>query len=106
MLSGSNITQVIHLSPEELKKFLDENIAQERLRAFINRFEGVLIDTAMLAKIHRVNPRTVLNYVNDGLIEPEDRVFDNDHPRFRLSYALTLDFKELRRQLRFKNKGW
>ena len=103
---NSTVTQVIQISPEDLQKFLDDNVANVTLKAFLNKYENVLIGTNELAHIHNVNPRTVLNYIKDGLIEPEVKLNENDHHQFRLSYVLTLDFKELQKKLRAKNKGY
>ncbi len=97
---------VIQISPEDLQKFLDNHLSETRLKAFLNRFDNVLIGTNEVANMHNVNKQTVLNYISDGLIVPEVKLSENDHPRFRLSYALTLDFKELQRKLRAKNKGY
>lgn len=96
---------VVQLSPEDLQKFLDDNVAAIALRAFLNRFENVLVGVKDVAHIHSVNPRTVFNYIKDGLIVPEMKLSENDHHQFRLSYVLMLDFKELQKQLRAKNKG-
>ena len=95
---------VIQVAPEDLQKFLDDNVAKNVLRAFLNRFENVLIGVKDVAYIHSVSKRTVANYIKDGLIVPEIKESENDHPKFRLSYALELDFKELQKQLRVRNK--
>lgn len=91
---------------DDLQKFINEDYANMRMKAFLNRFDNVLIGTNDVAHIHSVNPRTVLNYIADGLIHPEAKVSEKDHHQFRLSYALTLDFKELQKQLRAKRKQW
>ena len=92
-------------SYDDLQKLLDEEIAAARLKAFLNRWDNVIVDTQDIAKWHSVNKQTVLNYINDGLIVPEMRPNSNGHPRFRASYLLGLDFKELQSQLRARNKG-
>lgn len=97
-------TILYQMQPEDLQKFLDENLAEIKLQAFLNRFENVLIGVKDIARIHSINPRTVTNYINDGLIVPEMKVNENEHPKFRLSYALTLDFRQLQKQLRAKRK--
>lgn len=103
-MRGSNT--LIMATYDDLQELISEEVGQAKLRAFISRFDNVLIGTNELAKIHSVNPRTVLNYIADGYILPEMRLGENDHHLFRLSYALTLDFKELQKKLRAKNKGW
>ncbi len=95
---------LIQASLADLQQLVISNVTEAKLHAFLNRFENVLIGTNELAKIHSVNPKTVLNYVKDGLIVPEMKLSENDHHQFRLSYVLTLDFKELQKQLRAKNK--
>lgn len=99
-LSSGISTILYQMQPEDLQRFLDESVAEIKLQAFLNRFENVLIGVKDIAHIHSVNPRTVTNYIKDGLIVPEMRISENDHYRFRLSYALTLNFRELQKQLR------
>lgn len=97
---------LIMASYDDLQKLINEDYSNMKLKAFLNRFDNVLIGTNELANMHSVNPKTVTNYIKDGLIVPEVKLGENDHHLFRLSYALTLDFKELQKQLRAKNKGW
>ena len=94
------------LNDSDFEKVLDKKLSTILLTSFLNKFENVLVGTKDVAKFHSVNERTVLNYINDGLIVPEVKLGENDHHQFRLSYALTLDFKELQRRLRAKNKGY
>lgn len=105
-LPSGNSTILYQMHPEDLQRFLDENVAEIKLQAFLNRFENVLIGVKDVAQMHSVNPRTVTNYINDGLIVPEMKVNENEHPKFRLSYALTLDFRQLQKELRAQNKGY
>lgn len=91
---------------DDLHKFINEEYADMKMKAFLNRYDNVLVGTKDVAKFHNVNERTVLNYIDDGSIIPEEKVSENDHHRFRLSYVLTLDFKELRKQLRARTRGW
>lgn len=101
MNAGTTNTLVM-ASYDDLQKIVSSDVAELKLQAFVARFENVLISTEEVAKIHSVNPRTVLNYVKDGHIVPEDKLSENEHPKFRLSYVLQLDFKELKKQLRAK----
>lgn len=94
------------LNDYDLEKVLDKKLSTILLTSFLNKFDNVLVGTKDVAKIHSVNERTVLNYIKDGLIVPEVKLGENDHHQFRLSYALTLDFRELQKQLRAKNKGY
>lgn len=105
-MGTSKSNTLIMASLDDLKALVDEEIGNAKLQAFVRRFENVLIGRAELANMHSVSPVTVTNYIKDGLIIPEAKVNEKDHPMFRLSYALTLDFKELQKELRAKNKGW
>lgn len=104
ILQANHSTTLCCMQPNDLQKFLDENVAEIRLQAFLNRFENVLIGVKDVARMHNVNPRTVTNYINDGLIMPEMKVNEKEHPKFRLSYALTLDFRQLQKELRARSK--
>lgn len=97
---------LIMASLDDLQKLISDEVATAKYKAMLSRFDNILVGTKEVAKFHNVNERTVLNYIKDGLIVPEVKLGENDHHQFRLSYALTLDFKELQRQLRAKNKGW
>lgn len=103
-IGQSNV--LIQANYEDLQKLLNNELAELKLKAFLSQFDNVLVGTKDVAKFHSVNERTVLNYIKDGLIVPEVKLGENDHHQFRLSYALTLDFKELQKQLRAKNKGY
>lgn len=103
---GTNTNTLIMAAYDDLQKLINSEYADLKLKAFISRFDNVLVGTNEIANMHNVNPRTVGNYIKDGLIHPEVKLGENDHHQFRLSYALTLDFKELQKQLRAKNKGW
>lgn len=105
MDTGRSNTLVM-ASLDDLQKLIDDNLVAAKYKAMLSRFDNILVGTKEIAKFHSVNERTVLNYVRDGLLIPEAKLGENDHPRFRLSYALTLDFKDLQKQLRAKNKGW
>lgn len=91
---------------EDLQKLISDEVAKAKFQAMLNRYSNVLVGTQDVAHIHAVNERTVLNYIKDGLIVPEEKVSENDHHRFRLSDVLMLDFKDLRKQLRAKTRGW
>lgn len=101
MIAGQTLIMADY---EELKKLINEEYAEMKVKGFLNRYDNVLIGTNEVANMHSVNPRTVLNYIADGLIHPETKLGENDHHLFRLSYALTLDFKDLQRKLRAQKK--
>lgn len=105
-MGTSKSNTLIMASLDDLKALVDEGIGNAKLQAFVSRFDNVLIGRSELANMHSVSPVTVTNYINDGLIIPEIKLKEKDHPMFRLSYALTLDFKELAQQLRAKNRGY
>lgn len=91
---------------DDLQKLISDEVAKAKFQAMLNRYSNILVGTKDVAKFHNVNERTVLNYIDDGLIVPEEKVSENDHHRFRLSDVLMLDFKDLRKQLRAKTRGW
>ncbi|WP_194204662.1 hypothetical protein [Dysgonomonas sp. GY617] len=93
-------------SYKDLQMLVNEEIGNAKLQAFLSRFDNVLVGTNEIANMHCVNPRTIMNYINDGLIVPEVKLGEKDHHVFRLSYALALDFKDLQKQLRAKNRGY
>jgi hypothetical protein len=97
---------LIMASYNDLQKLINEDYADMKLKAFLNRYDNVLVGLREVARFHGVCHQTVAAYIKDGLIEPEVRSDENDHQKFRLSYVLTLDFRELQKQLRAKNKGW
>ena len=97
---------LIMASYNDLQKLINEEVGDTKLKSFLSRFDNVLIGTNEVANMHSVNPRTVLNYIADGLIQPEVKLGENDHHQFRLRYALTLDFKDLQKKLRAKHRGW
>lgn len=101
MIAGQTLIMADY---EELKKLINEEYAEMKVKGFLNRYDNVLIGTNEVANMHSVNPRTVLNYIADGLIYPEEKLGENDHHLFRLSYALTLDFKDLQKKLRAQKK--
>lgn len=101
MLTGQTLIMADY---DIFKKLANEEYASLKIESFLNRFSNVLVGTNEVANMHSVNPRTVLNYIQDGLIIPEVKLGDNDHHQFRLSYALTLDFKDLQKKLRLRKK--
>ena len=104
---GTGQTEINYkISQKDFDEMIDKKLSKLVLVGFLNRYDNVLVGTKEVAKFHSVNERTVLNYIKDGLIQPEVKLGENDHHLFRLSYALTLDFKDLQKKLRAKNRGW
>ena len=101
-MSTGQTNTLIMASLEDLQKLIDDNLVTAKYKAMLSRFDNVLVGTKDIAKFHNVNERTVLNYVKDGFIVPEVKLGENTHPKFRLSYALQLDFKDLQKKLRAK----
>ncbi|MDR1340006.1 MAG: hypothetical protein LBK58_08155 [Prevotellaceae bacterium] len=97
-------TTVYQISPEDLKAFFDEEYAKKdanaSLNALLRRYRDVFIDIKMVALMHRVHPQTVRNYIRDGLIKPELRTVEDGKYKFRMDYALELDFEKLKQQLK------
>jgi hypothetical protein len=104
MNTGTNT--LIMASYDDLQKLINKDYADLAVKASYARFDNVLVGIKDISNFHHVSDRTVLSYIKDGLIVPEVKLNENEHPKFRLSYALNLDFKELQKQLRAKNKGW
>lgn len=105
-MGANRMNTLIMADYAELQKLINDEIVEARFKAMISRFDNILVGVKDIAHFHNVTTHTVTNYIKDGLIVPEVRVNENEHPKFRMSYALTLDFKELQKQLRAKNKGY
>jgi hypothetical protein len=100
-------TIVYQVTPEDLRSFLLEEVAKINMNArddLLRRYNNVLVGVNEIANIHQVSRQTVRNYINDGLLEPELRTVENGKYRFRLSYVLTLDFKEMKEMLKIKKE--
>jgi hypothetical protein len=97
---------LVTMAYEDLQKLINDEYAELKIQAFLKRYENILVGVKDVAHFHNVSTHTVTNYIKDGLIEPEVKVNENEHPKFRMSYALALDFKELQKKLRAKNRGW
>lgn len=106
MSNLKHTTVLLQADKADLAEIFHEEVSKIKHEAFLARFDGIMVNTKEVAKMHGINEKTVLNYIKDGLIVPEMKLNENEHPRFRMSYALTLDFKLLRKQLWAKNKGY
>ncbi|MDR1883018.1 MAG: hypothetical protein LBR26_09610 [Prevotella sp.] len=99
-------TILYQITPEDLRSFILDEIAKNDLEAskreLLKRYENTLIGVNEVAVIHNVSRATVRNYIDDGLIYPEARTVKNGKYKLRLSYVLTLDFEELKKQLKLK----
>lgn len=77
------------------KKLKDIKLKQEE--SYIDRYYGVIVPTEWVAKIHNVSPRTVVNYVQRGLLPIVERTSSKGNYHFRLSEILKIDFDKLRK---------
>jgi AmiR/NasT family two-component response regulator len=97
-------TIVYQITPDDLRIFFDEQFAKKDMdasrNALLKRYENVFVGISEVAAIHQVSGQTVRNYINDGLITPELRTIEGGKHRLRLSHVLTLDFEQLKEQLR------
>jgi len=104
---GAGQTEINYkLNENDFREAIKKELSGLALQMFLNRFDNVLVGVKDVANMHNVSTHTVTAYIKDGLIVHEVKLGENDHPRFRLSYALMLDFKELQKKLRAKNKGY
>ncbi|MDR2362495.1 MAG: helix-turn-helix domain-containing protein [Prevotellaceae bacterium] len=78
-------------------------IREMAIEGFCARFSNVFISPDEVANMHGVGIATVRRYIADRLIPVEPHA-DNERYRIRLSDALRLDFKELRKQLKTINQ--
>jgi hypothetical protein len=95
--------QVFVIGKQELEEVIQGTFEHTVLDGFCNRFRGVMLSPEEVAKIHGVHKSTVIGYIHDGAIEAErNKEYGAYH--IRLSDALRLDFKELRRNLKLKQQ--
>jgi hypothetical protein len=89
------------INKKDLTEVFKETMNDTLIDGFCNRFAGVMLLPQEVAKIHSVNKQTVISYIKDGLIEAEqEKKYGEYH--IRMSDALRLDFKELRKNLKLK----
>jgi hypothetical protein len=96
------------MTPDDLRIFLKEEFTKKDecvLSDFLKKFDNTFVGISEAAAIGQVSGQTVRNYIKDGLMEPEVRTIENGKYRFRLSYILNLDFKELKNQLKIKKRA-
>ncbi|MBI9056820.1 MAG: hypothetical protein JEZ01_03510 [Labilibaculum sp.] len=89
-----------NMNKDDLIQAMNEIRETEIESKIYNKFYNVIVGTNVVADIHKVSEKTVLNYVNDGLIDCEPRTGKKYF--FRLSYVLKIDFVQLKKQLRRK----
>lgn len=89
-----------NVNKSELIEAIHDIQAAEIESKILNKFYNVIVGTSVVAKIHNVSEKTVLNYVDDGLLECEPRT--GKKYQFRLSQILKVDFGQLKKQLRRK----
>lgn len=89
------------VSANELRESFIEPIRREVRAEYLAKFNEQIVDVETVAKIHGVDPQTVRTYAQSGDLICEPRV-EGGTFRFRLGNVLIVDFKELRKQLKFK----
>jgi hypothetical protein len=86
---------------EAIKEAIKESVEDGIIDSSSNRFAGVYLSPEEVAKIHGVNKLTVISYIKDGLIEAEQEKKYGSYS-IRLSDAIQIDFKELRKKLKLR----
>lgn len=99
-----NSTIVYQMSPEDLEKFFNVNLAKREVDNFLSRFRNVLVTVQDIANIHQVTTKTVYNYINEGILIPEFREKEQEVYKFRLEEVLKYDFKAMRKQIKLNRK--
>jgi AmiR/NasT family two-component response regulator len=96
-------TVLYQITPDDLRTFFAEEFEKKDMDAarntLLKRCENIFVGVSEVANMHDVSSQTVRNYIADGLIKPELRAIEGGKYQFRLSYALTLDFGELKKRL-------
>jgi hypothetical protein len=85
----------------DLESSLLSGLSSQIVEGFCNRFYDVFVSPDQVADMHGVCRATVIGYIKDGTISAEQSKKYGEY-HIRLSEALLLDFKELRKQLRRK----
>ena len=95
---------VYQIDERDLNTFLAEAAKRAGLNT-LEKHRQTMVGVSWVAELHRVSRATVINYINDGLIEPEVREVEGGKYRFRADYAISLDFKELKEQLKSRKNA-
>ena len=82
----------------DLESSLLSGLKGQIVEGFCGRFSHVFISPDVVASMHGVCKATVIDYIKDGTIAAEQSKKYGDY-RIRLSDAMLLDFKEMRKQL-------
>ncbi|MDR0692428.1 MAG: hypothetical protein LBF69_05265 [Prevotellaceae bacterium] len=85
----------------DIEALLLSKLNSQIVEGFCNRFYDVFVSPTEVANMHGVYKDTVIAYIKDGAIAAEQSQKYGDY-HIRLSDALLLDFKEMRKQLRRK----
>lgn len=86
---------IFQLEEDDLRIVLKELLEEVTL----SRFEDRLVGLNTVADIHGVSCDTVIRRVEDGMIIPETD--KGEHYKFKLSEVLKMDFRKMKKQLRF-----
>ncbi len=86
---------IYQIEREDLKEEIRE-LAEE---AALAKFEDRMVGVNTVADIHGVSRDTVIRRIEDGMIIPETD--KGEHYKFKLSEVLKMDFRKMKKQLRF-----
>lgn len=96
--TASGIAAYVTQLEWENRKLKEELSEIKNKTLSVDKFYGAKLDVKTVALLHNVSEQTVRAYVNEGIIPKHP---DSTDRRYYISgaIALSLDFKELRRQL-------
>lgn len=97
-------TTIYQIDERDLNAFVAEAARRAGVNA-LEKYRQTMVSVSWVAELHSVSRATVINYINDGLIEPEVREVEGGKYRFRADYAILLDFKELKEQLKSRKNA-
>ena len=97
-------TTVYQIDERDLNAFVAEAARRAGLNP-LEKYKHTMVSVSWVAELHSVSRATVINYINDGLIEPEVREVEGGKYRFRADYAISLDFKELKERLKSRKNA-
>jgi hypothetical protein len=93
--------QLLALNKEELIEVIRDAFQEYLLDGFCNRYSSVILSPDDVAKMHGVNKATVIAYIKDGTINADQKKEYGAY-RIRMSEALRLDFKKMKKNLKLK----
>jgi DNA invertase Pin-like site-specific DNA recombinase len=97
-----NTITVYQTSADDFREFIAQE-AKKEVDTFLSNFSGVFVGPEDVARFHGVTKQTVYNHIKYGTLTPEIREKESGAIRFRLNEALKIDFKKLRKNLKYEN---